>query len=58
MKLKGNSITIQGQTLKVRYTYQREDGTVWHVLNTLDCPDQTGPGYGDFGDEWPDAQVC
>jgi len=53
MKLKSNFITIQGQTLKVRYTYQREDGTIWHVLDTIDCPNQKGPGHGEFGDEWP-----
>ena len=56
MKLKGNSITINGITCKVRYTYTKDDGTVWHVLNIGDM--DHGPGRGDYGDEWPDCHVC
>jgi len=49
-------LKAQGAEYEVRYTYNREDGTVWYVLK-----DKAGfPAtdlLGDFGDEWPAALV-
>jgi len=44
-------IRIDGVDYRVRYTYQREDGTIWNVLlNAVGF-------YGEFGDEWPEKQT-
>lgn len=40
-------IKINGTVYQVRYTYTREDGSVWLVLR---CD---GGLQGEFGDEWP-----
>ena len=45
------TITIEGNTYKIRYTYKRDDGTLWHVLLV------DGGFYGEFGDEWPVSQT-
>ena len=45
------TIRIDGTTYEVRYTYQKEDGTVWNVLLGAEG------FYGEFGDEWPESQV-
>lgn len=44
-------IRIDGIKYKIRYTYKREDGTLWHVLLGA-----TGL-YGKHGDEWPVSQT-
>ena len=44
------TIRIDGVDYDVRYTYKREDGTVWHVLNATNL-------MGKFGDEWPEKQT-
>lgn len=41
------TITINGITYKIRYTYTRTDGSAWHVL------DVDGGFGGEFGDEVP-----
>lgn len=46
------TIRIDGVTYKIRYTYQREDGTWWYVL--LDAT----RFYGEFGDEWAVSNSC
>ena len=45
------TIKIDGIEYTVRYTYKREDGTLWNVLDT------EGGFYGEFGDEWPEKQT-
>lgn len=45
-----NQIEINGRQWEIRYSYQREDGTLWHVVDTHG---KDGPFLGDFGDEWP-----
>ena len=44
-------IRIDGVNYQIRYTYEREDGTLWNVL--LDAKGL----YGEFGDEWPEKQT-
>ena len=44
------TIEVGGNRYRVRYLYQRDDGTEWYVLNVP--PDGTTP-YGECGDEWP-----
>jgi hypothetical protein len=41
------TVTINGTSYKVRYTYRRPDGSLWAVLL---CD---GELQGEFGDEWP-----
>lgn len=41
------TIRIDGITYKIRYTYKRDDDTLWHVLS-----DASGL-QGKYGDEWP-----
>jgi len=41
------TIKINGVEYKIRYAYQKEDGTKWLVL------DVPGGFEGDFGDEVP-----
>ena len=43
-------IKMNGRQWKIRYSYQREDGTLWHVIDTQG---ENGPFLGEFGDEWP-----
>lgn len=40
-------IRIDGITYKIRYTYKRDNGTLWHVLLGAEG------FYGEYGDEWP-----
>jgi len=41
-------ITIKGVVYKIRYTYTREDGSIWYVLNVTDV---TAVFEGEYGDE-------
>jgi hypothetical protein len=53
LKLYGTkTIRIEGITYNVRYTYKRDDGTLWYVL-----ADAEGL-YGEYGDEWPVSQTA
>ena len=45
------TIRIDGVDYTVRYTYKKDDGTLWNVL--LDAQGF----YGEFGDEWPEKQT-
>jgi len=45
------TIRIEGVTYRIRYTYKKDDGTLWYVL--LDAESF----YGKFGDEWPVSQT-
>ncbi|MFA6198810.1 MAG: hypothetical protein WC679_00135 [Bacteroidales bacterium] len=40
-----STIKIDGVVYKIRYSYRRDDGTLWYVL------DVSGGFSGDFGDE-------
>lgn len=45
------TITTNGTTFRVRYTYKRSDGSFWYVLDTNG---ETVPFlFGEFGDEFP-----
>ena len=46
------TIRIDGVTYKIRYTYKREDGSLWYVLLDATC------FYGKFGDEWAVSNSC
>lgn len=44
------TIRIEGIIYKIRYTYKRDDGTLWYVLS------DTEAFFGKFGDEFPVSQ--
>lgn len=45
------TVTTNGTTFRIRYSYKREDGTLWHVLDTNGEP--IAFLFGEFGDEFP-----
>jgi hypothetical protein len=49
------TLTVAGVEYRVRYTYKRDDGSLWFVLDTNG---ETVPTLkGEFGDEWPAEKV-
>jgi len=45
------ALTINGTVFRVRYTFQKDNGSFWHVLDIGDL--DYGPGQGTYGDEIP-----
>ena len=48
--MKKQITTIDGVSVKVRYIFEKEDGSLWYALDVL------GGYQGLFGDEYPVAK--